>query len=311
MISTDLNLAINLLNSGEIIAIPTETVYGLAGNALNENALIKIFKAKKRPYLNPLITHIGRISQLSNLCKDIPNEAWVLIDVFWPGPLTLLLPKINSIPDLLTSGLEHLAVRMPSHPMALQLLKSIDYPLAAPSANPYKYVSPTSAQHVADQLENIIPLILDGGDCDIGLESTIIGFENNEVIVHRLGGITIEEIERTLKKSVILFETNDSHKYPGQNKKHYSPNKRITLIPFGSDLPRIHEEDTLISWLPSSMSTDSISADGTDISGASRLFSLLRDLDKKETRKIYIEKAPNIGLGEAINDRLKRAAYPS
>jgi len=310
VITDDLDLAKNILNSGGVIAIPTETVYGLAGNAMDTNSIASIFRIKNRPYFNPLIAHIGEIEQLKSLCDTIPVEAQKLIDAFWPGPLTLVLSKKKSVPNLLTSGLDKVAVRMPSHPLTLKLLKSIKYPLAAPSANPYKYVSPTSAQHVESQLGSAIPLILDGGQCKIGLESTIIGFEDNDVVIYRLGGLAIESIEEVLKKPIAIKIKSESDMLPGQEKKHYSPGKKIVLIPFAGALPSLVSPDVLITWKPQESSHKSISLDGSDISGASRIFSLLRELDNPQIGKIFIELAPEKGLGKAINDRLMRAAYP-
>ena len=310
VITNDLDLAKTILNSGGVIGIPTETVYGLAGNAMDRDSIASIFRIKNRPYFNPLIAHIGKIEQLKSLCSNIPEEAQELIDAFWPGPLTLVLPKKKSVPDILTSGLNKVAVRMPSHPMTLELLKSIKYPLAAPSANPYKYVSPTCAQHVKNQIGGSIPLILDGGQCEIGLESTIIGFEDNMAVIYRLGGLAIESIEEVLRKPLVLKTRSDNYVLPGQEKRHYSPGKKIVLIPFEGTLPSIVNPDVLITWKPNKSSHNSLSLDGSEISGASRVFSILRELDNSKIRKIYIECAPEKGLGKAINDRLERAAYP-
>ena len=310
MITDDLDLAKNILNSGGVIAIPTETVYGLAGNAMDTDCIASIFRIKNRPYFNPLIAHIGKIEQLKSLCSTVPKEAQELIDAFWPGPLTLVLPKKKSVPDLLTSGLDKVAVRMPSHPLTLALLKSIKYPLAAPSANPYRYVSPTCAKHVEKQIGGDIPLILDGGQCEIGLESTIIGFEDNAVVIHRLGGLAIERIEEVLKKPLVIKTKSNSSILPGQEKRHYSPGKEIILIPFAGTLPSIVSPDVLITWKPDESSDNSLSLDGSEISGASRVFSILRELDNPKIGRIYIELAPEKGLGKAINDRLERAAYP-
>ncbi|MFZ4635519.1 MAG: L-threonylcarbamoyladenylate synthase, partial [Saprospiraceae bacterium] len=187
-IGSDLSRAVHLLNDGYLVGIPTETVYGLAGNALNPAAVASIFEAKNRPSFDPLIVHISDATELTRYALTLPEAARRLASLFWPGPLTLLLPRRAVIPDLVTSGLDRVALRVPAHEMALQLLQALDFPLAAPSANPFGYVSPTTAQHVVDQLGGRIPYVLDGGACAVGLESTIVGFEADGVVVYRLGG---------------------------------------------------------------------------------------------------------------------------
>lgn len=311
MISQNIELAKKNLDSGELIGLPTETVYGLAGNALDPNVILNIYEIKKRPFFNPLIAHIGEKGQINNLCINIPDAAHILINEFWPGPLTLILEKSEIIPHLLTSGSNKIAVRLPSHPMAIRLLQSLKYPLAAPSANPFQYVSPTCAQHVIDQLGKSIPFVLDGGPCSIGIESTIIGFNNNEVEVYRLGGIPVKAIEEILKTKTKPIFMDKKLTYPGQGKKHYSPQKKIFCISHGESFKAEKSKSIFISWKPDSKSFDSISLDGSTRSGASRLFSILRRLDTTEFEEIYIERAPNRGLGPAINDRLTRASHPS
>lgn len=197
-VGKDINKAKELLSAGEVIAIPTETVYGLAGNALDTTAVLKIFKVKERPEFDPLIVHVSSISEGKKYCETIPDEALMLAQKFWPGPLTILLKKKNIIPDLVTSGLDTVGLRSPNHPLTRQLLESLDYPLAAPSANPFGYVSPTTAQHVQDQLGQKIKYILDGGPSFVGIEATIEGFENNVPVVYRMGGLSIESLEAEL-----------------------------------------------------------------------------------------------------------------
>ncbi len=206
-IGTNIQTAAELLRKGEVVAIPTETVYGLAANAYNEAAVLKIFQAKQRPAFDPLIVHVHSLEQVKEVVsfseltrKDMRKEAEALMVKFWPGPLTLVLPKSDRVPDLVTSGLDTVAVRMPAHPMALELLRSLDFPLAAPSANPFGYVSPTTAQHVADQLGDKIPYILDGGPCTVGVESSIIGWESeaDQWVLYRPGGTPVAEIEAVM-----------------------------------------------------------------------------------------------------------------
>src|SRR5690606_7520483 len=189
-IGTDVAQAAALLRAGAVVAMPTETVYGLAANAFDEAAVLRIFQVKQRPSFDPLIVHVRDREQLSPLVARLPREAEALMEHFWPGPLTLVLPKTGRVPDLVTSGLDTVAVRMPAHPVAQALLRAVDFPLAAPSANPCGYVSPTSAQHVADQLGGKVPYILDGGPCTVGVESTILGWEQEAGawLLYRPGG---------------------------------------------------------------------------------------------------------------------------
>ncbi|MCS6796546.1 MAG: L-threonylcarbamoyladenylate synthase, partial [Raineya sp.] len=198
MISTDIDLAEKLLRNNQLVAIPTETVYGLAGNAFSEEAVAQIFAVKNRPTFDPLIVHSDSLEKIKNFVSDFPEKAMILAQKFWAGSLTLLLPKKSIIPDLVTAGLPTVAVRIPKHPLTLQLLQRLDFPLAAPSANPFGYISPTTAHHVAEQLGEKIPLILDGGICSVGVESTIVGFEGDKAIIYRLGGISVESIQETI-----------------------------------------------------------------------------------------------------------------
>jgi L-threonylcarbamoyladenylate synthase len=183
IIGTDIQLAARLLRDGEVVAIPTETVYGLAGNALNANAVLKIYEAKNRPHFNPLIIHVASPDHFKLYVSEIYDSVYRLAEKFCPGPLTFLLPKRDIVPDLVTAGSSKVAIRVPAHSTTLMLLRRLDFPLAAPSANPFGYVSPVTAQHVYDGLNNKIPYILDGGACNVGVESTIAGFENGNVII--------------------------------------------------------------------------------------------------------------------------------
>ena len=194
IITQDISFACEILKTGEVVAVPTETVYGLAANGLNLAAVKKIFEAKARPFNNPLILHFANQEQIDPFILDFPPILKQLTAVFWPGPLTVLLPKSNLVDDLVTGGKAQVAIRIPSHPDFHALLQQVYFPLAAPSANLYGRVSPTNAEHVYNQLKGKIPLILDGGPCEKGIESTIIGMENEQVIVYRLGSISIEEI---------------------------------------------------------------------------------------------------------------------
>ena len=193
-IGTDIAYATELLKKGEIVAIPTETVYGLAADGRSRMAIKKIYKAKNRPLTNPLILHFGSMESIVPYVSDLPEKLKKLAKQFWPGPLTLLLPKSERVISVVNAGLPHVAVRIPDHPLTLDLIQRIGFPLAAPSANPFGYISPTSARQVHDQLGDQLGYILDGGNCKKGLESTIVGIRDNQLIIYRLGAITAEAI---------------------------------------------------------------------------------------------------------------------
>jgi L-threonylcarbamoyladenylate synthase len=226
---TELNVAKEFLIKGELVAIPTETVYGLAGNALNEKAVLSIFEVKNRPAFDPLIIHTDSIDKVKEYVSVFPEKAQRLAEQFWPGPLTLLLPKKQIIPDLVTSGLDTVAVRIPKHPLLLELLAELSFPLAAPSANPFGYISPTNAEHVNQQLGDKIPYILDGGECEVGIESTIIGFEADDTVVYRLGGLAVEDIEKLVGPVMLMPHSTSDPKAPGMLKSHYAPRKPLYL----------------------------------------------------------------------------------
>lgn len=310
-IGKDLTLAKTLLRNGELVAIPTETVYGLAANALREDAAIKIFEAKKRPQFDPLIVHVAHIQQLDNLVDSIPLAAQKLMDRFWPGPLTLLLKKKPIVPDLITSGLDTVGVRCPDHPLTHQLLSELEFPLAAPSANPFGYISPTTPQHVNRQLGNSIDYILDGGPCRVGLESTIVGFENG-IVVHRLGGLSIEDLEAVVGPVKLELNSSSNPKAPGQLKSHYSPTKKLVFGKIKTTTQRTSQKVGVITFQsPVAVHADEqiiLSPTGSLTEAAKNLFGALRQMDSTDVDIILAEPVPDIGLGRAINDRLKRAA---
>ena len=228
-ISNSIQQAQALLEAGQVIGIPTETVYGLAANALNPEALAKIFEVKNRPSFDPLIVHIAYPSEVDKYASVFAGPARDLALKFWPGPLTLLLPKKPIIPHLATSGLDTVGLRCPNHPLALALLRQLKFPLAAPSANPFGYVSPTNAQHVQNQLGERIPFILDGGASTVGLESTIVGFESGTPVIYRLGGLSVEAIEAVVGKVEVKLYSSSNPKAPGQLTSHYSPQKEVIV----------------------------------------------------------------------------------
>ncbi|MCF0055728.1 L-threonylcarbamoyladenylate synthase [Dyadobacter sp. CY356] len=311
-IGKDIRLAKEFLQKGQLVGIPTETVYGLAGNALDESAVLSIFEVKNRPSFDPLIVHTDSVEKLSGLVSDIPDAAYLLTQKFWPGPLTLLLPKKTSVPDLVTSGLDTVAVRIPDHPLTLELLRSLDFPLAAPSANPFGYISPTNPQHVDQQLGEKIPYILNGGECGIGIESTIIGFVEGIPTIYRLGGLAIEEIESVVGEVILMAHSSSNPQAPGMLKSHYAPKKPFYLTE-RSRFP-IHEDG--FGYLLFDQYIDGVdekyqrilSPGGNLKEAAHNLFAFLRELDAQTLSQIWAEPVPAIDLGRAINDRLKRAA---
>ncbi|MCE7994383.1 MAG: threonylcarbamoyl-AMP synthase [Roseivirga sp.] len=314
-LGTDLVKARNLLSEGSLVAIPTETVYGLAGNALNVDAVASIFATKKRPSFDPLILHTDSLGKVSGFVLEVPALAKKLADKFWPGPLTILFKKKSLIPDLVTSGLDTVAVRIPNHPLTLNLLKSIDFPLAAPSANPFGYVSPTTPQHVQQQLGESIPYILDGGDCEVGVESTIISFEHEQPTVLRMGGLAIESIEEVLGKVQVQAYSSSAPAAPGMLKSHYAPGKSFVLIDSAeaftfpeNDQFAVLVFDQLIPSVPEE--SQYMLAPGGDVREAAKgLFGMIRMLDaKEEVKEIIALKVPEKGLGRAVNDRLRRAS---
>ncbi len=318
-IGTNVNHAANLLRKGEVVAIPTETVYGLAANAYNEAAVLKIFQAKQRPAFDPLIVHVHSLEQVKEVVsffglarEDTRKEAEALMEKFWPGPLTLVLPKSDRVPDLVTSGLNTVAVRMPAHPMALELLRSLEFPLAAPSANPFGYVSPTTAQHVADQLGDKIPYILNGGPCTVGVESTIIGWESDadQWVLYRPGGTPVADIEAVIGQ-VGVAQKQVLPASPGMLESHYAPRKPVYL----GDVPallKVHEGKRIavISFAKryEAKYNEVLSEQGDIAEAARTLFAALRRVDGSDAEVILAEVFPTEGLGAAINDRLHRAS---
>jgi len=312
LIGKEILTAKNWLDRDELVGIPTETVYGLAGNGLSVKAVSKIFEAKNRPYFDPLILHFQDINAIQTCVKRFPKQAMELAQLFWPGPLTLILPKSEVVPDLVTAGSEGVAVRVPGHAITLELLQTLSYPLAAPSANPFKYVSPTCSQHVFDQLRDKIPYILEGGDSKVGIESTIVSFLEEIPKILRLGGIPIEEIQKHVPEAIVdIQHAPNSSAIPGQLAHHYAP--KCQLIPLDSFKGDGYPNDTPLLFYKKNETTHSnlefyLSETGNLSEAASRLFSTLREFDKAGFSKVYFEWMPDEGLGKAINDRLRRAS---
>ena len=313
-IGNDIDRARAFLERGELVAIPTETVYGLAANGLDPHAILKIYSAKNRPQFNPLILHVANVDQVEKLVKVIPELCRKLMSNFSPGPITFLLSKSDIVPDLVTAGSSHVAIRIPDHELIRELLAQLDFPLAAPSANPSGYVSPVSPNHVLDGLDGKIPYILDGGICRVGLESTIVGFEEEVIVIHRLGAITPEDIEAVTGAKVIISLSHSSPTAPGQLKSHYATStplfigdiielasvhagKRLGILSFKTIYDIACEKQIILS-------------EKADLEeAAAGLFSAMRELDASGVDVIITEQFSEYGIGAAINDRLSRAAF--
>ncbi len=305
--------AAEIIKRGGIVAFPTETVYGLGADAFNALAVARIFEIKQRPYFDPLIVHVANPVDVERLVREIPSRAKKLMKRFWPGPLTIVLLRGKKIPDIVTAGLPTVAIRMPNHPMALSLIKEARCPIAAPSANPFGYLSPTAAEHVREQLGDQVDLILDGGPCPVGVESTIVSFSEGECRLLRPGGLPLEEIESLIGK-VEISPGEDRPSAPGMLPRHYAPrtpivldwneknlefykNKNIGLLAFQE--PKNNAKFRHIEIL---------SKKGDLREAAANLFTAIRRLDALNLDLIMAESVPEIGLGRAIMDRLRRAS---
>ncbi len=306
-------LASEMIKKGKIVAFPTETVYGLGADAFNPTAVALIFEAKRRPKFDPLIVHISNYKMLELVAKEIPKEIEKLIQIFWPGPLTVVLPKKDEIPALTTAGLQTVAVRMPQHPVALKLISLSDTPIAAPSANPFGKLSPTNAEQVYKGLKDKVDLILDGGPSPIGIESTIIKEENGDIYLLRPGSISIEDIEKIIEKKVRLREI-PKIEAPGSFPSHYAPQTPLFLLK-GEKLPKEFSKKRIgflaFSSKPKFAKFQEIrilSKKGDLKEAAKNFFSYLYELDSLNLDLILAEKVPQKGLGLAIMDRLKKAS---
>jgi L-threonylcarbamoyladenylate synthase len=310
-----LDCAAGLLRNGGIVAFPTETVYGLGAAVFNEKAVARVFEVKGRPHFDPLIVHVSSPNQLPLLVGAVPSAAQSLIDQFWPGPLTLVLPKAPRVPDLVTAGLPTVAVRMPRHPLALALISRVGTPIAAPSANPFGHTSPTTARHVRDQLAGKVDMVLDGGDCSVGVESTIVSFAGAQPVLLRPGGLPVEDIEAIVGPlGVVAREGNPAVAAPGMLPRHYAPRTPLKLIREDKEwLPNPGARVGVLAFqeipCPASFAAvETLSAEGDLREAAASLFGAMRRLDALDLDLILAQKVPDHGLGKAINDRLLRAA---
>ena len=313
-ITTNILQAKKVLEKEGLVAIPTETVYGLAGNIYSHKAINNIFKTKNRPSNNPLIIHIDSYEKLADLVEEIPEKAEKLAQAFWPGSLTLVLNKKKSVPYTITAGKETVAIRIPNHQLTLELLKQLNFPLAAPSANPFGSISPTTAQHVVDYFKDTLELVLDGGNCKNGIESTIIGFENEVPILYRLGSISVEEIESVIGPIKILNKNNNTPIAPGMFSRHYAPKTRTIISEnIKEDLKKYPNLKIGLLLFNENIDTSEnivkeILTNNKDLKeAAANLYAAMHRLDRKNLDLIIAEKLPNNSLGKSINDRLIRA----
>ncbi|WP_208350588.1 L-threonylcarbamoyladenylate synthase [Pseudaestuariivita rosea] len=301
--SQSIQRAATILKDGGLVAFPTETVYGLGADACNDHAVAGIFQVKGRPSFNPLIVHVPSVDMASQIAQ-MSDAAERLAGAFWPGPLTLVLPvKMDRLSKLVTAGLSTVAVRVPAHPVAQQLLQQFGGPVAAPSANPSGRISPTTADHVLQGLDGQIDAVIDAGPCDVGLESTIIGFDPAPTLL-RSGGLPVEVIEQALGQPLLLPGTPQTPNAPGQLSSHYAPNATLRL---NATTPEPGELFLGFGKMPADLN---LSPAGDLTEAAANLFRHLHDLDARGADRIAVAPIPETGLGRAINDRLRRAAAP-
>lgn len=315
-----IDIAAKLLKNNEIVAIPTETVYGLAGNGLSADAVKKIFEAKGRPNDNPLILHISRVDWLYRYAENVPDLSLKLAEKFWPGPLTMIMPKKSNIPEETSGGLDTVAFRMPNNQWTLKLIEACDFPLAAPSANLSGLPSPTRAGYVYNDMNGKIPLIIDGGQCSYGLESTVITFTENGVKILRPGGVTAEMLEQLCTVEIDKAVTeglNDSDKAlsPGMKYKHYSPKADVFMVKcdnneqFADFVNKNSDENTIVlAKKADNIIAKTLPYGKTAKQEAEKLFSSLRKADEMGAKKIYVQAPNKEGIGLAVYNRLIRAA---
>ncbi|MBN2160795.1 MAG: threonylcarbamoyl-AMP synthase [Spirochaetes bacterium] len=302
-----------IIKSGGVVAFPTETVYGLGADAFNPIAVARIFEVKNRPLFDPLIVHIANLSQMGDLASAVDRRAGRLAGRFWPGPLTLVLPKREGVPGIVTAGLDTVAIRMPDHLIALDLIKRSGCPIAAPSANRFGYISPTKAAHVLEQLGDRVDMIIDGGDCSVGVESTIVKLTEERSVILRPGGVPVEEIEALIGHVEMGAASAAGPEAPGQLPVHYSPSIPVHLADRGRDIDFSRSDAGFLLFRRPDREfpvdrTEILSTEGDLKEAAANLFSALHRLDKMGIRLIVAEAVPESGLGIAIMDRLRKAA---
>lgn len=297
---------------GGVVAFPTETVYGLGANALDPKAVARIFEIKRRPAFDPLIVHFADRGWVARLAREVPPGALTLMQAFWPGPLTIVLPKTALVPDLVTAGLDTVGLRLPRHPLALAFLEAAGVPIAAPSANLFGHTSPTSAEHVREQLGDQVEHVLDGGPAAVGIESTIVLFVRERPILLRPGGIPVEELEAALGQPVPTAAAGQGVAAPGMLPRHYAPRTELVLFEGSIPAPPAGRAGLLLQRSRPApdgyAAVEVLSRDGDLGEVAHHLFAALRRLDRLGLDAIVAELAPEVGLGRAIDDRLRRAS---
>jgi L-threonylcarbamoyladenylate synthase len=297
--SLSIKEAAQILRDGGLVAFPTETVYGLGANALDASAVAKIYEMKGRPQTSPLIVHASSIQMARTLVAEWPREAEELAQRWWPGPLTLVLPKASNIPDIVTAGLPTVGVRVPAHPVALELIEACGLPLAAPSANRFKELSPTTAAHVTAAFGGLIP-VLDGGPTRVGIESTVVSIADGKITLLRPGMIALGEIEQA------IAPPEGAHPSPGMAARHYSPRTPLLLVNTPAEMP--DRRGAYVWWNTSGLTARSLRMPDDPVAYARRIYSVLHDLDEENWPWIAVEAPPDTSGWAAIADRLKRAA---
>jgi L-threonylcarbamoyladenylate synthase len=305
--------AASILRRGGLVAFPTETVYGLGADAFNPRAVARVFEVKARPSFDPLIVHLATAGELARVSPTDDPRVAALAARFWPGPLTLVLPRRPEVPDLVTAGLDTVGVRVPAHPAALRLIAAAGTPVAAPSANPFGYVSPTTAAHVAELLGPAVDLVLDGGPCRVGVESTILSLAGETPVVLRPGGVPREALEEVLGVALDVVGRAERPLAPGQLEKHYATRTPLRILP-GPAAPASGGRVGLLAWRDAGAkgyaAVEVLAPDGSAETAAARLFAALRRLDDAGLDLILAEPCDEAGLGHAIMDRLRRASVP-
>jgi len=320
----DLETAASLLKEGEVVGLPTETVYGLAADATNREAVARIFEAKGRPADNPLIIHVSDLKMMEEYADDIPRCAYRLADAFWPGPLTMILPKKSNISDIVTGGLDTVAVRMPSHDIMRKVISMVGRPLAAPSANLSGSPSPTTAKHVTDDMNGRIAAVVDGGECSVGVESTVISFEGyDSVRILRPGLVTAEELSRYVDEVIVdenilsdVVPEVKEVRSPGMKYKHYSPEAHVVLVRYSLEqfikYVSAQPDDSLCCLIydqdAENFPFEYMTYGSTPVEQAQQIFSKLREADKRGIKNLYVRSPEKDGVGLAVYNRLIRAA---